>query len=232
MRSSSAPNAVRITGGALRGRLVGVPRSARPTEGRVREALFSIWRDRLPGARVLDLFAGSGVVALEAMSRGADQALCVEGDAAAFRLLESNCRQLGGGAVKPWRANLPGGLEDLARQRGQFDLIYADPPYTMTAHQKLLVAAGPLLSGEGEMVLEHSSRQTSPEQAGDLERFDQRRYGESQLSFYRRRSAPNQEGKLLERDPEVNVFERDLRHGLDASGGEVQHTFDPRLVQG
>lgn len=181
--------------------MVPVPRSARPTEGRVREALFSMWNERLPGSRFLDLFAGSGVVGFEALSRGARAVVCVEGDPAAFRLLETSCRQLGNGAVRPWRASLPGGLADLARHQAPFDLIYADPPYTFTAHEKLLTAAAPLLAPEGELAFEHSARQETPERVGEWARTDQRRYGESWLSMYRRELPPDQKHQLLERDP-------------------------------
>lgn len=232
MPSRNASNAVRITGGEFRGRTVAVPRSARPTEGRVREALFSIWLDRLPEARFLDLFAGSGVVAFEAVSRGAVEAVCVEGDAAAMRVLEGNCRQLRAAAVRAWRASLPGGLADLARHQAPFDLIYADPPYAFNAHAKLLIAAAPLLAPGGELALEHSARQPSPEQVEGWFRTDERRYGESQLSIYRRESAPNQERQLFEGYSKVDILERDARHGLDASGGEVEHSLDPRFDQG
>ena len=86
---------VRVTGGAHRGRGLAVPPGARPTEGRVREALFSIWSDRLEGARVLDLFAGSGVVGLEAVGRGALSALLIDEDLRAVKTLEANLRPRG-----------------------------------------------------------------------------------------------------------------------------------------
>ena len=76
-----------MTGGDLRGRMIQVPAGARPTVGRVREALFSIWQEVLPAARLLDLFAGSGVVGVEALSRGALAVLAVELDPRALRLL-------------------------------------------------------------------------------------------------------------------------------------------------
>ena len=185
-RRPAAPNAVRITGGTLRGRMVLVPKKARPTEGRVREALFSMWQEQLPGARVLDLFAGSGIVALEAISRGALAATCLEGDLAAVRLLETNCRKLAPGAVEVRRVTLPSGLTDFAAVRvGQYDLIFADPPYQLLAYDKLIAAVHPLLAHHGELVIEHSSRSGLPEEASGLIQTDRRRYGESCLSFFR-----------------------------------------------
>jgi 16S rRNA (guanine966-N2)-methyltransferase len=87
---------VRITGGAFRGRGLTVPAGARPTEGRVREALFSIWRDRLAGSRFLDLFAGSGAVGIEAAGRGALWVVCVDQDVTAIRAILGNVARVVG----------------------------------------------------------------------------------------------------------------------------------------
>jgi 16S rRNA (guanine(966)-N(2))-methyltransferase RsmD len=178
-------HAVRITGGALRGHPVPVPHGARPSEGRVREALFSRWQERLPGARFLDLFAGSGAVGLEAISRGAQEALCLESDLRAVRILEATCRRLARGAVRVRRASLPAGLA--AAAEGSFDLAFADPPYRFAAYSELLAEAAPLLAPGGEIAIEHSSRTELPAAAGNLELIDRRRYGECALSFYRPR---------------------------------------------
>jgi 16S rRNA (guanine966-N2)-methyltransferase len=176
---------VRITGGSYRGRGLTVPPKARPTEGRVREALFSIWSDRLEGARVLDLFAGSGVVGLEAIGRGALSVLAVEEDLAAIKILESNAAKLGEKLLEIRRLTLPGGLACL-ESAGPFDLVYADPPYNFNAYETLLAGVVPLLAGEAEVVVEHSSRRDLAVEVGPLVRLDVRRYGESSLSFYRR----------------------------------------------
>ena len=175
---------VRITGGEFRGRGLAVPPGARPTEGRVREALFSIWSDRLEGARVLDLFAGSGVVALEALGRGAMSALAVDQNLQAVKTLEANAGKLGEGLLEIRRLTLPEGLSRL--QAGAFDLVYADPPYTFNAYGELLEGTAPLLAQDGEIAVEHSSRREMPIEAGPLTRVDVRRYGESAISFYRR----------------------------------------------
>ncbi len=115
---------VRVTGGEHRGRGLAVPPGARPTEGRVREALFSIWSDRLEGARVLDLFAGSGVVGLEAVGRGALSALLIDEDLRAIKTLESNLTRLGEKTVEIRRLTLPGGLARLiSTGAGPFDLV-------------------------------------------------------------------------------------------------------------
>jgi 16S rRNA (guanine966-N2)-methyltransferase len=176
---------VRISGGELRGRGLAVPPGARPTEGRVREALFSIWGERIDGARVLDLFAGSGVVGIEAAGRGALEVIAVDDDARAARTIAENAERSAPGAVTVRRWKLPAGL---ARLGGMvFDLAFADPPYAFSGYPALLAAVAPLLAPDGEVVVEHSSRLELPVEAGPLVRADVRRYGESGLSFYRQR---------------------------------------------
>jgi 16S rRNA (guanine966-N2)-methyltransferase len=174
---------VRILGGELRGRALVVPPGARPTEGRVREALFSIWRDRLEGARVLDLFAGSGALALEALGRGALTALAVDADPRAVKIVEANAARVGLEALEIHRLPLPAGL---TRLTGPFDLVFADPPYGFDAYEDLLRGVAPLLAVDGEVAVEHSARRELPIEAGPLTRVDVRRYGESAVSFYRR----------------------------------------------
>jgi 16S rRNA (guanine966-N2)-methyltransferase len=174
----------RIMGGELRGRGLAVPPGARPTEGRVREALFSIWCDRLEGARVLDLFAGSGAVGLEALGRGALTALAVDSDLRAVKIVEENAARVGLKALEIRRLTLPAGLGRLS-ERGPFDLIFADPPYGFAAYEDLLQGAAPLLTPDGEVAVEHSARRELPVEVGPLTRVDVRRYGESAVSFYR-----------------------------------------------
>jgi 16S rRNA (guanine(966)-N(2))-methyltransferase RsmD len=177
---------VRIMGGELRGRGLAVPPGARPTEGRVREALFSIWRDRLAGARVLDLFAGSGAVGLEALGRGALSALAVDSDLRAVKIVEGNAARVGLKALEIRRLTLPAGLTRLVEQSaGSFDLVFADPPYGFAAYEDLLQGAAPLLAPDGEIAVEHSARRELPVEVGSLTRVDVRRYGESAVSFYR-----------------------------------------------
>ena len=175
---------VRITGGEFRGRGLTVPPGARPTEGRVREALFSIWNDRIEGARVLDLFAGSGVVGLEALGRGALSALAVDQNLRAVEILETNAGKLGERLLEIRRLTLPAGLARLPA--GSFDLVYADPPYNFNAYGELLEAVAPLLAADAEIAVEHTSRREMPIEVGPLTRVDVRKYGESAISFYRR----------------------------------------------
>lgn len=178
---------VRVTGGEFRGRSLVVPPGARPTEGRVREALFSMWKDRLEGARVLDLFAGSGIVGLEAIGRGALSALAVDETLGAVKTVEANASRLGERLLTIRRLTLPAGLSRLvAEGAGPFDLVYADPPYNFNLYEDLLRSVVPLLANDAEVAIEHSSRRELPIEAGALTRVDVRKYGESAISFYRR----------------------------------------------
>ncbi len=175
---------VRVTGGAFRGRGLVVPPGARPTEGRVREALFSIWGDRVDNARVLDLFAGSGVVGLEAAGRGALSVLSVDESLRAVKTLEANAEKVGEKGIAIRRLTLPAGLERLVSE-APFDLVYADPPYNFALYAELVAGVAPLLSAHGELAVEHSSRRDLPLEAGRLVKADVRKYGESAISFYR-----------------------------------------------
>ena len=177
---------VRVTGGLHRGRGLAVPPGARPTEGRVREALFSIWGDRLEGARVLDLFAGSGIVGLEALSRGALSAVCVDESLRSVQMMERNAGLLQEKTAEIRRLTLPAGLARLVTEgAGPFDLVYVDPPYSFNLYGELLAVLPPLLATDAEVVVEHSSRRDMPVEAGPLVKVETRRYGEGSLSFYR-----------------------------------------------
>jgi len=187
LKQAGVRASMRITGGEFRGRNLAVPPGARPTEGRVREALFSIWSGRLDGARVLDLFAGSGAVGLEAAGRGALTVLCVDESVPAVKTLEANAARLGEGLVEIRRLHLPPGLARLVSEGiGPFDLVYADPPYNFAPYDELLAGVAPLLAADAEVAVEHASRRSLPVEVGGLVRVDSRRYGEGTVSFYRR----------------------------------------------
>lgn len=176
---------LQILGGELKGRRLEVAAGVRPTESRVREALFSIWRPRLPVSRFLDLFAGSGAVGLEAASLGAAEVWFADCRPRVLAALRRNAAVLETEPVAPegmrilhWR--LPEN-RDLGRR---FDLIFADPPYEFDRYGNLLRVVAPWLTATGELAIEHSTRR----QLTAAEPWEQsvRRYGESCLSFFRR----------------------------------------------
>lgn len=176
---------VRLTGGAWRGRKLRVAPGVRPTEGRVREALFSIWQAELPGSRFLDLFAGSGAVGLEALGRGAAALVLVEGDPRVHRALRDSLRQLAApAAAHAYRLRLPAGLAVLRERERPFDLVFADPPYGYPQWDALLAGLVPLVASGGSVCLEHAARDAAPTAPPALAAEGTRCYGESCLSFY------------------------------------------------
>lgn len=175
---------LRISGGLFRGRKIAVPDPARPTEGRVREALFSIWGDQVDGARLLDLFAGSGAIGFEALSRGAAAVVLVDESRAVTAALDRSRERLGisSAAATILTLKLPAARLPAS---GSFDLIFADPPYAFDRHLELLEMVGPLLAAEGEFVLEHAARAGAPAAGGGLTLNREKSYGGSALAFYR-----------------------------------------------
>jgi 16S rRNA (guanine(966)-N(2))-methyltransferase RsmD len=179
---------MRVIAGALGGRRLLAPRGrdTRPTSDRVREALFSALAD-VSGAAVLDLYAGTGALGIEALSRGAARAVFVERDRAALTVLRQNLQALGlepRGAVIAQAAERS--LAELGR-RGPFQLLLVDPPYAdVTTAVDLvgeLVARG-AVDRAARVVVEHASRDEPPHHAA-LELQDTRRYGDTCVSRYR-----------------------------------------------
>lgn len=174
---------LRIVGGDLKGRRLPVPPAGvRPTGARMREALFSMWAPRLTGCTFLDLFAGSGIMAFEALSRGAERAFLVDADGRGVSRLQTLARELVGDRARVLRGRLPARL--IGKPQAQADLVFADPPYRYTAHEALLAALTPWLAVDAEVAIEHSARSDLPPVVGPLARFDVRTWGESRVSRY------------------------------------------------
>jgi 16S rRNA (guanine966-N2)-methyltransferase len=147
---------VRVVAGEFKGRRLVAPRGAgtRPTADRVREALFSMLGD-VSGARVLDLYAGSGALGIEALSRGAESAVFVERDQAALAALRRNLDAVGARA-EVRRQDV---LRYLARPAGTFDLVFCDPPYDdAPAVAAPLAGALPALLGEDARIVTESDK--------------------------------------------------------------------------
>jgi 16S rRNA (guanine966-N2)-methyltransferase len=183
---------VRVVGGRLRGRTLVAPKSqtVRPTADRLREALFNILihahGDPVSGARVLDLFAGTGALGIEALSRGADFVLFVDEGAESRALLRENVTTLGlGGVSRIFRrdATKLGEVHPLA----PFSLAFLDPPYGRGLARDALTSAraGGWLTPEAVVVVEEAAKAqfTAPEGFAELER---RRYDDTEFVFLRR----------------------------------------------
>jgi len=190
---------VRIIGGSLRRSRLDVPDAPglRPTPDRVRETLFNWLAPIIEGARCLDLFAGSGALGIEALSRGAVRADFVESDPAARRILEKNLALLGiESRSRIWPLRLPQGLRALKDVLGVADVVLADPPYGGDEARALLHALGDGAVGrEARVVVEHHAKDELPERAGELSRARSRRYGETVVSTYRVDSQTRPEGE-------------------------------------
>jgi 16S rRNA (guanine966-N2)-methyltransferase len=176
---------VRVVGGEFGGRTLVAPRgrATRPTPERVREAVFSILAD-VEGATVLDLFAGSGAMAIEALSRGAAHATLVDSSSAAIAAIRSNLSTLRVGAEVLQMRALP--FLSNARTYGrEYDLVFLDPPYRQAnaLGRELSPALPPVLAAGARVVVESDRR--APLELGLPGGRDERRYGDTLIHIYR-----------------------------------------------
>jgi len=175
---------LRVIAGAHKGRRLTAPpgRGTRPTSDRVREALFSILGVAVADARVLDLFAGTGALGIEALSRGAASATFVDSDAGAIRAVKANLEGIAGGEVvrRDARAFL-----GTARQDGrQYDLVFLDPPYRLAdALGRVLGEAVAAVLAPGGIVVSESDRR-APLDLPPLTLDDERRYGDTLIRLH------------------------------------------------
>lgn len=186
---------VRVITGKAKGRTLKTVkgREVRPTSDRVKETLFNVLAPRVVGARFLDMFAGSGAVGIEALSRGAASCTFVELQTAHFRVIEENLRSTGLLAGSDLiRRDARAALTDLGKRGRQYDLIFIDPPYNAGLIPPVLdgIAEHGLLSAGGWAVCEHHRKDPvpvttkHPPEAGGLTKFRELVLGETVLSLY------------------------------------------------
>ncbi len=181
---------MRIIGGMARGRTLVAPsgQRTRPTQDYVRESLFNIIRWDVEDARVLDLFAGTGALSLEALSRGARSAVLVDTDRAACAAIRKNIASVKpDGECRLIQSDYRAAMEHLAREGRVFDVVFIDPPYKMenTGEMCAELYDKGLLAGAFLLVVEHKSG-CAPMLDARFEAFDQRSYGDTQITFARR----------------------------------------------
>lgn len=158
----------------------------RPTADRVRETIFNVLGQTCEGLRVLDLFAGTGALALEALSRGAVQAVLVDSGREAVGLCRENAKALGFEArAKVIAAPVTKALEQLEKEGAAFELVFSDPPYAARAGLPVLTALEPLVTEGGVAVIEHEADEVLPAQVGRWERLDERTFGATVVSIFR-----------------------------------------------
>lgn len=182
---------MRVIGGTFRSRLLTAPRgwNTRPTSDRLRETLFNVLAPRITGSVFLDLYAGSGAVGIEAVSRGASMVYFAESERAALTALRANLQTL---AI---RAEVESGgtatlLKRLAAAGQTADIVFLDPPYEAAEeYQRTLAVLGAAgaspLALDGIAVAEHRSKSPLPAQVGGLESYRTLKQGDAALTFYR-----------------------------------------------
>ena len=176
---------MRIIAGTLKGRRIDAPawEGLRPTSDKLRETLFNVLAPRIRGAIVLDGYAGTGAVGLEALSRGAAHVTFVERDPRAVALIETNLRHCGvSDRYAIIRARFAG--TERPPDAARFDLVFLDPPYGPRELNAALEAAGPLVADGSLLVVEHAKRDPAPESSGPLVRTREIVSGDSALTFY------------------------------------------------
>lgn len=175
---------MRIGTGEWGGRVIDAPRSSttRPMSDKVRAALFSVLGD-ISGQVVLDLYAGSGAIGLEALSRGAAQVVLVEQSSSVAAIITKNIRELAAGDLARV-INQPVEKWVMSASESKSDLIIADPPYAQIDN-RVIDEASQLLNPGGTLVVSHSSKISSPE-LKSLELVQSKTYGDTALSFYKK----------------------------------------------
>ena len=177
---------MRVIAGKYKGRTLIAPKEdARPTLDRMKETLFNILNFKLQGAVVLDLFAGSGQLAIESLSRGAVRAVMCDSSCDAVNAIKANFAKI---AVEP--EIIFGDFKDcLQRLHCKFDAVFIDPPYRSDYYIEALnrLCNCNLLADDAVVVCEHLAETSLPETVSDLQIYDTRKIGTVKFDFYRRR---------------------------------------------
>lgn len=199
---------MRVIAGEFGGRTLKTPtgRRTRPTQGKVRQVLFDMIGAGVRGTRILDLFAGSGALGIEALSRGAAGACFVERNEASLRCLRANLEALDLVVrTRVLAVSVEASLRILAQENSPYDWVLADPPYESEPEEWILRAerdgAGGILAEGGTLVIERPRRQACPERIGRLRRRRIRNVGETSLEFF---------GWEERNDEEKGDFRRDV----------------------
>ena len=184
---------MRVTGGGARGRRLraGSGPGLRPTSSRVRQALFNLLGARITGCTFLDLYAGTGAIGIEALSRGAGEVVFVERDAVAARFIRRNLDETGfSGAARVLAAPVETAIRDLGTAAEQFDIVYADPPWDPGIPGSVLQGAARLVAAGGVLIVEHRTSGPPPiSETSGLRPGRRYRHGDATLAVFHRDQA-------------------------------------------
>src|SRR5581483_3882895 len=180
---------MRIIAGTLKGRKLSAPAGLelRPTSDRVKEALFNIISNQIEGAAFLDLYAGTGSVGMDALSRGASEVVFVENNKRHLHYLKKNVSSCSfQGRAEIFNISALDFLKKVRRSTRLFDFIFIDPPYGSNEVEKILpmLQEGDMIRNQGMVIIEHFHKKTLPEKSGNLFFLKKYKYGETVLSFY------------------------------------------------
>ncbi len=170
----------------------------RPTMDRTKESLFNIISERIPGCRFLDLYAGTGAIGIEAVSRGADKAVFIEKNPRAVKIIRDNLELTGlSGRAEIFCTDADNAVLMLTRKKELFDIIYLDPPYGRELIRKSidLICRNMILRSGGLIITESGKLDLLPERISCFRMFRQQKYGDTMLSFFRMES-----GELSDRE--------------------------------
>jgi len=203
---------MRITTGEYKGRNLKTPKGIRPTQDKVRKALFDILGD-VEGLTFLELFAGSGAVSIEALSRRANKVVLVENNRNCLPVIQKNIEALKSSSATVYAQDAHRAIENFHKSRKSFDIIFLDPPYykgkaprsgaqiaensgSMVSVVEPLVKktlqtldAYDILTPNGLIVVEHFKKESLPDDLGVLSLFRQSKYGDTRLSFYKKKES-------------------------------------------
>jgi RNA methyltransferase, rsmD family len=180
---------MRVTAGTLKNRKIKSRegRETRPTLERIKEAIFSIIGDKVVDAKFLDLYSGTGNIAIEALSRGAKRAVMIEQDKEALRIIIDNIDTLGLTNVsRAYKNDVSRAIEILGRKNEKFDIIFLDPPYKENISISTIekVFENNILAEGGIIISEHSIYEKMPEKIGNFVKYDERNYNKKIVTFY------------------------------------------------
>lgn len=183
---------MRITSGKFKNRVILSRRgfNTRPTQERIKEAIFSIIFDKIEGAVFLDLYSGTGNMSFEALSRGVKRAIMIEKDSEALRVIIQNVERLNLNEVcRAYKNDVKRAIEILSNKGEKFDLIFMDPPYkeNLTTETLEKISLFNILNEDGIIICEHSSHEILADEIGEFIKFDERDYNRKVISMYKRR---------------------------------------------